>query len=88
VINHLDLLQGRIMSFEELKTMLTALEVPEEDIILEATREEAGLDSLMVVELVLALQEMGISITEEEINGSFTIADVVAVIDGRQAASA
>jgi acyl carrier protein len=77
------------MSFEELKAMLIALEVPEEDITPEATREEAGLDSLMVVELVMVLrQELGLSITEEEIHGAFTIAGVTAVIDSRQAASA
>jgi acyl carrier protein len=77
------------MSFEELKTMLTALEIPEENITPEATREEAGLDSMEVVELAMVLrQDMQISITEEEIHGAVTIADVVAVINSRQAASA
>ncbi|MGH3875196.1 MAG: phosphopantetheine-binding protein [Pseudonocardiaceae bacterium] len=76
------------MSFEELKTILTSMGVPEEDITPQATREEAGLDSLGVVELVLVLkQKTGLSITEEERHAAETVEDVVTVISGGTAAS-
>lgn len=76
------------MSFEELKTILISMGVPEEDITPQATREEAGLDSLGVVELVLVLQrKTGLSITEEELHAAETVEDVVTVISSVTAAS-
>ncbi|AEW97979.1 MULTISPECIES: acyl carrier protein [Streptomycetaceae] len=65
------------MSFDELKDVLVGMGIPAQDITSRATREEAGLDSLAIAELVLVLRrEHGIGVTEEEVHEAVTVADV------------
>ena len=72
------------MSYEELKSVLVSLGIAEDDISLDATREEVGLDSIGVVELALVLRrEKGVAVTEEEISGTLTVADVAALVGAR-----
>ncbi|MFJ6897365.1 acyl carrier protein [Streptomyces hokutonensis] len=72
------------MSYDELKSVLVSLGIPEDDISPEASREEVGLDSIAVVELALVLRrEKGMDVTEEEIGGTLTVADVAALVGAR-----
>ncbi|MCX4576060.1 MULTISPECIES: acyl carrier protein [unclassified Streptomyces] len=72
------------MSYEELKNVLVSLGLSEDDISPDATREEAGLDSIAVVELALVLRrEKGVAVTEEEIGATHTVADVAALVGAR-----
>ncbi|MET8288747.1 acyl carrier protein [Streptomyces sp. NPDC048448] len=72
------------MSYEELKNVLVSLGLSEDDISPDATREEAGLDSIAVVELALVLRrEKGVAVTEEEIGATLTVADVAALVGAR-----
>ncbi|MEU5217342.1 acyl carrier protein [Streptomyces sp. NPDC020807] len=65
------------MTFDELKQLLTELGLDADDITPEATREEAGLDSLLVVELSLVLRkERGIPVPEEDLYAAATVADI------------
>ena len=76
------------MSFDEFKAVLVAMGIPEEDVVPEAGREEAGLDSLAIVELTLVLrQRYGVVVTEEEVHDAETVADVLALVETRRAAS-
>ena len=76
------------MSFDELKCILIAMGLPEADIVPEAIREEAGLDSLAVAELALELRrEHGLVVTEEEITGADTLADLVTIVGGAPVAA-
>jgi len=75
------------MSYDELKSVLVSLGIPEDDISPEASREEVGLDSIAVVELALVLRrEKGVDVTEEEIGGTLTVADVAALVGARTSA--
>lgn len=75
---------GENMSFDELKNIMISLGIPESDIRLDAPREDAGLDSIAVVELALVLRrEKGLSVTEEEIKAAATVADVAALVAAR-----
>jgi acyl carrier protein len=72
------------MSFEDLKIILISLGLPEDGISLDTTREDAGLDSLAVVELALVLRrEKGLAVTEEEIEAASTVGDVAALVGAR-----
>ncbi|MEE1752121.1 acyl carrier protein [Streptomyces sp. SP18CS02] len=63
---------------------MISLGIPEDDISPDATREEAGLDSIAVVELALVLRrEKGLAVTEEEIGAAATVADVAALVASR-----
>lgn len=76
------------MPFEEFKDLLVAMGLPGDDILPTATREEAGLDSLTVVELTLELrQRYGITVAEEEIHAVETVAGVAELIGTRRAGS-
>ncbi|GAB2745488.1 acyl carrier protein [Kitasatospora kifunensis] len=69
------------MSFDELKNIMISLGIPESDIRLDAALEDAGLDSIAVVELALVLRrEKGLMVTEEEIGAAATVADVAALV--------
>ena len=60
----------------------TSMGLPEADIVPEAIREEAGLDSLAVAEHALVLRrEHGLVVTVDEITGADTLADLVSVVD-------
>ncbi|MEU9999133.1 acyl carrier protein [Streptomyces sp. NPDC050848] len=72
------------MSFDELKNIMISLGIPESDIRLDAHREDAGLDSIAVVELALVLRrEKGLSVTEDEIKDAATVADIAALVAAR-----
>ncbi|MDT0441494.1 acyl carrier protein [Streptomyces johnsoniae] len=77
------------MSFDDLKAALVSMGVPEEEITEQAGREEAGLDSLGIAELVLILkQRHGLTVTEEELHEARTVGDVLGIIAGHAAAGA
>ncbi|GAB2898715.1 acyl carrier protein [Streptomyces hainanensis] len=58
-------------------TMVGRLQLPAAGVRPEATPEEAGLDSLAVTELVLiARQELGLELDEDELYGLRTVAEV------------
>jgi len=72
------------MSFDDLKDIMISLGLGESDIRLDATREDAGLDSVAVVELALVLRrERGVEVTEDEIGAATTIGDVAALLAAR-----
>ena len=75
---------GEFMSFDELKNIMISLGIPESDIRLDAGREDAGLDSIGVVELALVLRrDKGLTVTEDEIKAADTIADIAALVAAR-----
>ncbi|MEH0424322.1 acyl carrier protein [Streptomyces sp. B21-083] len=69
--------------FEKLKEILVnKLKVTPEQITLEATREDIELDSLAVVELSLVLEnELGVSVSDDELLEAETVGDMVALIE-------
>ncbi|GAA2611971.1 acyl carrier protein [Streptomyces axinellae] len=70
------------MTVEELKAVLVSMGVDEALITPEAVREEVGLDSLGIAELALVMnQERGVPVTEEQLHGVVTVAEVVALLD-------
>ncbi|AUG80717.1 phosphopantetheine-binding protein [Kitasatospora sp. MMS16-BH015] len=72
------------MSFEELKAVLLELGAPEEALVPEAVREEAGLDSLATAELVLVLErDHGLRVTEEEVHGTATLGELAELLAER-----
>ncbi|WP_211239321.1 acyl carrier protein [Actinokineospora inagensis] len=74
------------MSFAEWKPVLVSIGLSEDEVTAEATREEAGLDSLALMELSLVLrQRFGVVVTDEEMHEATTIAEVVELIDARRA---
>ncbi|MFI1655411.1 acyl carrier protein [Streptomyces sp. NPDC020472] len=65
------------MTFDELKTLLVSLGLDPADITPESTREEAGLDSLLLTELALVLRkERGVPVPEEELYAAPTVAAI------------
>ncbi|WP_441249341.1 acyl carrier protein [Kitasatospora sp. McL0602] len=69
------------MSFEELKALLLEIGCPEDCIEPDSVREEAGLDSLAVAELVLVLRrEKGVLVTEEEIHAVTTLGELAELL--------
>ncbi|MFK0174293.1 phosphopantetheine-binding protein [Streptomyces sp. NPDC090306] len=75
--------------FEELKLILVdSLQVKEEDVLPTATREEIGLDSLAVLELVELLNDrLGVRVYDYELLDTITVADVAQLVDERRTAS-
>lgn len=73
--------------FEAVKDVLTDwLMIPPELVIPEATPEDAGIDSLTLVELSLAIQkDMGVSIGESELVRARTIGEIADIIEARVA---
>ncbi|MDB1089744.1 acyl carrier protein [Streptomyces sp. ACA25] len=67
--------------------LVSDLQLREEDIVPSATREEVGLDSLAVLELVTVLNErLGIEVHDYEVLDTTTLADVARLVVERQAA--
>ncbi|MCB8906834.1 MULTISPECIES: acyl carrier protein [unclassified Streptomyces] len=65
------------MTFDELKNLLVSLGLDPEDVTPEASREEAGLDSLLLTELALVLRkERGVPVPEEELYAAPTVAAI------------
>ncbi|KND33112.1 histidinol-phosphate transaminase [Streptomyces acidiscabies] len=71
--------------YELLKTiMIDDLEVEADGLSPDASREDAGLDSLATFELSLALTErLGIKITDDELFGLTTLADIAGYVEKR-----
>ncbi|GGO59821.1 MULTISPECIES: acyl carrier protein [Streptomyces] len=76
--------------FETLKEILVAmLKVAPEKITEQATREEAELDSLAVVELSMLLEkDYGIKISDDELMEAETVGEMAAMMTQRRAAAA
>ncbi|MFB7589973.1 acyl carrier protein [Streptomyces sp. NPDC056169] len=69
------------MTFDELKNLLVSLGLDPAEITPESTREEAGLDSLLLTELALVLRkELGIPVPEEELYAAPTVAAVEGLV--------
>lgn len=74
------------MSFDELKELLIFLGLDEELILPEATREEAGLDSLAIAELALQLRKQhGMRVSETELHRATSLADVTVLVNAGKA---
>ncbi|MGC0335082.1 histidinol-phosphate transaminase [Streptomyces sp. SLBN-8D4] len=73
--------------YELLKTiMIEELEVEADQVSPDASREDAGLDSLATFELSLALsQRLGVTIADEDLFGLKTLADIAEFIEKRTA---
>ncbi|MEU0335668.1 histidinol-phosphate transaminase [Streptomyces sp. NPDC006193] len=73
--------------YELLKTiMIEELEVEAGQVSPDASREDAGLDSLATFELSLALsQRLGVTIADEDLFGLRTLADIAAFLEKRTA---
>lgn len=71
--------------YDTLKNILIRdLHLTEEDIRPEASREEAGLDSLAMVELSMMLSKrLGIEISDDELLDAATVADLAHLIGQR-----
>jgi len=78
---------GSVM-FEEIKALLVgSLQIREEDVIPTATREEIGLDSVAVLELVELLSErLGVLVHDYELLDADTLADVADLVAERRGA--
>ncbi|MDH6575408.1 acyl carrier protein [Kitasatospora sp. MAP5-34] len=67
--------------FDELKGVLLSIGLDEEQLTPGMMREEAGLDSLAVAELVLVLRrEHGVAITEEEVHDAATLGEIAELV--------
>jgi acyl carrier protein len=71
--------------YDKLKSVLVNdLELKEEDVRLEATLEEAGLDSLGMVELAMVLRkEYGAELSDDELVDTATVADIADLLAQR-----
>lgn len=69
--------------YEELRTLLIDdLRLTESDLRPEAGREEAGLDSLAVVELSMLLSErFSVEISDEDLLEAATVADIAHLLE-------
>lgn len=67
------------MIFEKLRALIVeTLEIDEDEITLEATFDDLGLDSLDIVELIMAAEdEFDISIGDDVLENINTVEDVV-----------
>jgi acyl carrier protein len=74
--------------YELLKTiMIQDLQLNAEHVSPEASREDAGLDSLAIIELSMLLSRRhGIDITDDELLELQTVADIAELIEQRTAA--
>ncbi|WP_371480474.1 acyl carrier protein [Kitasatospora sp. NBC_00315] len=76
------------MLFDELKTVLISIGLPEEELTPETGREEAGLDSLAIAELALVLRrDGGLAVEEDEIHAAATLGEVAAAVRGGKVAA-
>ncbi|MER5641775.1 cytochrome P450 [Kitasatospora sp. NPDC002227] len=74
------------MEFEALTALLVELGIPEDAVTPAALREEAGLDSLAVAELVLLLErDHGLSVTEEEVHATTTLGELAELLGAKRA---
>ena len=73
-----------------LHSVLTAkFEVPESEIVPEASLESLGLDSLSLAELALVLQEeLGVRVEEHETAKDTTVGELTEALTAKRAASA
>ncbi|MCK9878552.1 acyl carrier protein [Frankia sp. Ag45/Mut15] len=73
--------------FETLKEILVSkLKVAPEQIVPQATREDAELDSLAIVELALLLNtELGLPISDDDLLETVTIGDIAELMEQRSA---
>jgi histidinol-phosphate aminotransferase len=73
--------------YDLLKTiMIEDLQLDADGVHPGASREDAGLDSLAVIELSLALsQRLGVDITDDELLELKTVADIAQLIEQRSA---
>ncbi|WP_405469853.1 acyl carrier protein [Streptomyces canus] len=72
------------MSFDELKNIMISMGMSGEDIHPQVSREDAGLDSIAVVELALVLRrDRDVQVTEDELAATGTIGDIAALIAAR-----
>ncbi|UWM47644.1 phosphopantetheine-binding protein [Streptomyces carpaticus] len=71
--------------YEVLKSILVEeIQVPESDVRPDIDLREAGLDSLAMVELSMALNKrLDIDITDDELTGATTVADIVRLMEER-----
>jgi acyl carrier protein len=71
--------------YEELRTLLIKdLRLDESDLRPEADHEEAGLDSLAVVELSMVLSErFGVEISDEDLLEAATVGDIADLLEQR-----
>jgi acyl carrier protein len=76
--------------YELLKSVMTEVLLLDADGVRpDASREDAGLDSLAVVELSMVLTERhGIRITDDELLELDTVAEIVALMEQRKRAAA
>ncbi|WP_431780403.1 acyl carrier protein [Streptomyces chumphonensis] len=76
--------------YEQLKTILiTDLHVAEDDVRPEATREEAGLDSLAMVELSMAIgKRLGLDVSDDELLEAATVGELARLVEERAAHTA
>ncbi len=75
-------------AFDELKGVLVSIGLDERRLRPEAMREEGGLDSLAVAELVFVMRrEHGVAITEEEVHEAPTLGEVAGLVGRLRAAS-
>ena len=73
------------MVFEQVKkVILEQLSIGEEEVQLDTTFEDLGIDSLEVFEIVMALEdEFDIEIPNEDVEGITTIENIVKYIQSR-----
>lgn len=71
--------------YEDLKKILISdLQLTESDVRPEASREEAGLDSLAMVELSMLLRKrLSIKISDDELLDAATVGDIAHLIEQR-----
>jgi acyl carrier protein len=75
------------VSIEQVTALLvTSFGVSAEEIRPDATFAELDVDSLALVEFALLVhKELGVPLDEDEISGTHTVRDVVALIEGKKA---
>ncbi len=73
-------------SFDAIRDLLVEkFQISADEIRLEATLEDLGLDSLSVVELLFDLEDLfGIELPQEEAQGLVTLGDAVEAVDRRR----
>lgn len=71
--------------YEMLKVILIEdLLLDADDVLPDAGRTDAGLDSLAIVELSMVLsQRLGVDVTDDELLGLETVADIAQLIEER-----
>ncbi|WNV88951.1 phosphopantetheine-binding protein [Umezawaea sp. Da 62-37] len=68
--------------------LTTKFDVPEQEVVPEATMEELDIDSLALAELALALQERtGVEVEDHEAGRGTTVAELTATLAAKRAAA-